>query len=149
MYEFLDYQARDVMSEKPLTIGPDATLADLEATFEEHDFNSLPVLDKEGAIVGLVTKLDLLRAFQYDDDHIFPPYEEIMHRSVRSVMSREVLYVVPRTPLTRVLARLIETGSKSLPVLDDDDRLVGIVAREDVMRGLRRAVSGEKPTSPD
>jgi CBS-domain-containing membrane protein len=149
MFEFLDYQTRDVMSEKPMTIAPDATLSDLEAIFEANEFNALPVTDSGGAIVGLVTKLDLLRAFVCEDGQIFPPYDEIMNRSVRSVMSREVLYVLPRTPLTRVLNRLVETGWKSMPVLDEDDHLVGMVAREDVMRGLRRAVSGEKMTAPD
>lgn len=144
MYEFLDYQAQDVMTRDPVTIAPEARLADLEAIFEKHDFNSLPVVDAAGRIQGIVTKLDLLRAFEFDDEHIFPPYEEIMGRPVSSVMSREVRYVFPRTPLARVLTRLLDTGCKSLPVLDDE-QLVGMVAREDVMRGLRRAVSGERP----
>jgi CBS-domain-containing membrane protein len=149
MYEFLDYQTRDVMSEEPLTVGPEATLAELEAVFESHDYNALPVLDPGGEVIGIVTKLDLLRAFECDDEHVFAPYDAIMQKPVRSVMSREVRYVLPRTPLTRVLTRLVDTGCKSLPVLDDDERLVGIVSREDVMNGLRRAVSGEKPSDPD
>jgi CBS domain-containing protein len=143
MYEFLDYQAQDVMTRDPVTTSPDTTLRELEEIFEKHDFNSLPVVDANGDVQGIVTKLDLLRAFEFDDENTFPPYEQIMKRRVRDVMSREVRYVFPRTPLPRVLTRLLDTGSKSLPVLDDD-RLVGMVAREDVMLGLRRAVEGQK-----
>jgi CBS domain-containing protein len=148
MYEFLDYQAQDVMTRDPVTVSPNATLTELEQIFESHDFNSLPVIDDNGNIQGIVTKLDLLRAFEFDDEHTFPPYQQIMKRHVRSVMSREVRYVFPRTRLPRVLTRLLDTGSKSLPVLDDE-RLVGIVAREDVMRGLRQAVDGQKATDDE
>jgi len=44
MYEFLDYRVSDVMNENPVTVGPRTTLAEVEAIFEEHDFNGLPVV---------------------------------------------------------------------------------------------------------
>jgi CBS domain-containing protein len=149
MYDFLVYQTRDVMTSDPTTLGPDGTLAEAEAIFEQHDWNGLPITDEDGALVGFLTKLDLLRAFEFDDEHVFPPYHEIMQTPVGRLMQREIHTVNPRTPLTRVLSRLLRTGFKSLPVLDADDRLVGIVAREDVMRALRRAVSGEKAPADD
>lgn len=144
MYEFLDYETSDVMTPDPVTIGSDGSLADAEALFEEHGFNGLPVVGEEGELLGIVTKLDLLRAFEFSDDHMFPPYEEIMVGPVSAIMSEAPHSVRPRTPLTRVLHQLVETGNKSFPVLDGH-RLVGIVAREDVMRALRRAASGHGP----
>jgi CBS domain-containing protein len=59
-------------------------------------------------------------------------------------MTRELVTVGPDLPLTRVLQELVETRNKSLPVLDGT-RLVGVVAREDVLRALRRAAAGERP----
>ena len=146
MYEFLEYQAHDVMTPNPTTISADASLADAEEIFAAHDWNGLPVVGGDGALMGFVTKLDLLRAFEFDEEHVFPPYDEIMQTRIEKVMHREVHTVTPRTPLTRVLTRLLQTGFKSLPVLDADDRLVGIIAREDVMRALRQAVSGKRPS---
>ena len=143
MYEFLDYRVLDVMTPAPKAVEPNSSLAEAEALFESHDFNGLPVLDGEGAVVGFVTKLDLLKAFRFDDEHLFPPYEEIMKRPVESVMTRDVLTVTPRTPLTRVLQKMIDARAKSFPVVDDG-QLVGVVAREDVLDGLRRAIAGEK-----
>ena len=144
MYEFLDWQVRDVMS-KPVTISPTATLAETEAELERHGFDALPVVDESGALVGLVTSLDLLAAFGFGADSTLPPYVEIMQRPVSRVMSRDVRTVCPRTPLTRVLDKIVDTRTRSFPVVDDD-RVVGVVARADVMSALRRAGLGEVPS---
>jgi CBS domain-containing protein len=146
MYEFLEYEVRDVMSE-PTTVAPDATLAETEQILERNGFNGLPVV-AGGALVGFVTSLDLLAAFRFTPDAILPPYDEIMRRAVSSVMVREPAVVQPRTRLTRVLEKMIATRNKSFPVVDADNRLVGVVAREDVMQALRRAQSGERPGAP-
>ncbi len=144
MYEFLEYQTQDVMSRDVITVRPDSKLSDVSEVFALHDFNALPVLAENGDVLGLVTQLDLLRAFQFDDEHMFPPYAEIMQRPVSLVMNREVKTVRPRTALHKVLRMMVELGSKSFPVVDADG-LVGMVAREDVMRGLTTASRGERP----
>ena len=147
MYEFLDYRVCDAMTPDPVRIGPDASIAEAEALFEQHDFNALPVVGANGELLGVVTKLDLLRAFRFTDDHMFPPYEQMMAEPVRSVMTSDVTTVTPRTPLTRVLETLVRTRSKSLPVIDEGVA-VGMIAREDVLAALRRATSGERPKGP-
>ena len=143
MYEFLDYRVQDVMN-RPLMVTADTTLAEVELLLEKHGYNALPVVDTAERLVGLVSSLDLLRAFSFPEDAILPPYEEIMDRGIEAVMTRDVLTVCPRTPLTRVLQKIIDTRNKSFPVVDDD-RVVGMVAREDVMLALRRGTGGRKP----
>jgi CBS domain-containing protein len=51
-------------------------------------------------------------------------------------MTPEFIYVDPATRLTRVLQLMVDHRIRSIPVLDVAQRLVGIVAREDVMRAL-------------
>ena len=143
MYEFLDYQVQDVMN-RPVMVTVDTTLAEVELLLEKHGYNALPVVDSAERLLGLVSSLDLLRAFSFPEDAILPPYEEIMARDIERVMTRDVLTVCPRTPLTRVLQKIIDTRNKSFPVVDDD-RVVGVVAREDVMLALRRGTAGRKP----
>jgi CBS domain-containing protein len=144
VYEFLDYLVSDVMS-KPTVVGPDATLAEVERILEQTGFNGLPVVHA-GALVGFVTSLDLLDAFRFTPESILPPYDEVMRRPVSSVMAREPAIVQPTNRLTRVLEKMVDTRNKSFPVVDPKgERLVGVVAREDVMRALRRAGSGERP----
>jgi CBS domain-containing protein len=149
MYRFLDYRVEEVMTSEPVTVTPQTTLAAAEQIFERHGFNGLPVVGEEGELLGFVTKLDLLAAFRFTEEHVFPPYEEIMKQPVSRVMTRDVLTVTPRAPLTRVLQKMLDSRNKSFPVVDGH-RLVGVVAREDVLEGLRRAVSEERSGSePD
>jgi CBS domain-containing protein len=143
MYEFLDYVVSDVMA-KPVAVGPDATLAEVEQILEQTGFNGLPVVSA-GALVGFVTSLDLLGAFRFTTDAMLPPYEEIMRTPVAGVMVQEPAVVQPRTRLTRVLGKMVATRNKSFPVIDAQGELVGVVAREDVMQALRRAGAGERP----
>jgi len=144
MHEFLQYRVRHVMTTALETIEPGASLAQAEAVFDQHDFNALPVLEPDGRLVGILTKLDLLAAFAFTPTSIIPRYEDVMRSQVAERMTRELVTVTPDLPLTRVLQELLETRNKSLPVLDGT-RLVGMVAREDVLRALRRAAAGEPP----
>ena len=144
MHEFLQYRVQHVMTSKLKTIEPGASLAQAEAIFDQHDFNALPVVEPDGRLVGIFTKLDLLAAFAFTPTSIIPRYEDVMRSRVAERMTRELVTVGPDLPLTRVLQKLIETRNKSFPVLDGT-RLVGVVAREDVLRALRRAAGGEAP----
>jgi CBS domain-containing protein len=146
MYEFLDYQVQDVMS-RPVCVRGETTLAEAEALLEKHGWNGVPVVDEAERPVGFVTSLDLLKAFAFSEDTILPPFERVLARPVTEVMSRDLITVCPRTPLTRVLQKLVDSRSKSFPVVDDD-RLVGMIAREDVMGALRRAGEGKRSGPP-
>lgn len=144
MYEFLAWRVGDVMSATVVSVGADATLAEVEALFEARDFDALPVVACDGALEAIVSKLDVLRAYHFSPDAIVPPYEEIRGRPVRTVMTLQPLAVEPDAPLTRVLETLVATRVKSLPVVAAG-RVVGMVSREDVLRALRRSAAGEAP----
>lgn len=143
MYEFLDYQVRDVMSE-PVTLSPDASLAGMEALLEEQGFHGVPVVDESDRLLGWVTSLDLLRAFDFSEDEILPSYEHVMEQRVSSVMRRNLVAVTPRAPLTRVIEKVVEARVRSFPVVDRD-RVVGVVSRGDILRALRKACAGIPP----
>lgn len=144
MYEFLAYRVRHAMTSEPVTIEPRATLAEAQRLFEKHDFNALPVVDAEDRLIGILTKLDVLRSFAFTPESVIPRYEDVMRQTVESQMSSTPVSVDPELPLTRVLQTMIRTRNKSLPVVADG-RLVGMIAREDILVALRRAVAGEPP----
>ncbi|MCC5812187.1 MAG: CBS domain-containing protein [Ectothiorhodospiraceae bacterium] len=141
MFDFIQYKVSDVMVGNPVTVNASATVTEAQSLFQQHGFNGLPVVDAEGRLTGLVTKLDILRAFTLRPDAMIPRYEEIMQLPVSRIMISAPVSVTPETPLTRVLQRLVDMGVKSLPVVSDG-QLVGVVAREDVLHALQKATSG-------
>jgi CBS domain-containing protein len=143
MDRLFEYVAGNVMTHRPITIGSHATLAEAERIFERFGFNCLPVYDGE-ALLGVLSKLDLLRALQPRAGGVLPSYASIMAQEVQSVMTRDPLTVEPRTPITRVLEIMLESRYKSLPVVIGA-LLLGVISREDVIRAVRRAAADQGP----
>jgi len=68
-----------------------------------------------------------------------PRYSDLMNKTVGDVMTSDFIYVRSDTKLTRVLQLMVEHRIRSLPVIDGGSRLVGIIAREDVLKALAAA----------
>ena len=138
MYKFLRYRVRDAMTSSPITTTPDTPLRELENIFEIHDFNVIPVLHGPERLVGVVTKYDLLKAFIFTAEAMMPRYGLIMERPAKSIMTTEPVTVSPDLPLSRLVQKLVEIQTKSFPVVENE-RLLGIISREDVLQALRCA----------
>jgi CBS domain-containing protein len=135
MYRFLECTVSQYMTRSVKTVTSQVTMRELEALFEEHDFNAFPVVEK-GKMLGIVTKFDFLRAFAFTTGQMVPHYDELMNRLVAEVMTEAVVHVEPTAPLTRVLQLMVNLKTRSFPVMGSDGQLVGIISREDVMRAL-------------
>jgi CBS domain-containing protein len=140
MYEFLKYRVSEVMASSPVTIAPGASLAEVEDIFSRHHFNGLPVVDARGRLLGLLTTLDVLKAFAFTPASVIPPYSEITKQPAERFMTRDPLTFEPDAPLTHVLEQMVRSRYKSFPVVAGE-RLVGMVAREDVLRALKEVAA--------
>jgi len=127
------------MTQPVMSVSPETPLSELESRFNQHDFNGFPVLDGE-VLVGVVTKFDVLKLFVFTTRTVVPPYEDLSRRTAREIMTRDVITFAPEAPLTRVLQTLVDFRVKSFPVVDGS-RLVGVIAREDVVRALHEATA--------
>ena len=142
MYRFLEETVAGHMTRTVKTVTREMTVRDLGALFESDDFNTYPV-EEDGQVVGIVTKFDLLKCFAFTPSQMVPRYSELMNRTVADVMISEFIYVRSDTKLTRVLQLMVEHRLRSIPVIDSDHRLAGIIAREDVVRALAACASHE------
>ena len=93
--------------------------------------------------MGLVSKFDHLACFVFTPAHMMPRYDDLMKRTVGDIMTSEFIYVGTDTRLTRVLQLMVDHRIRSMPVIDGDQRLAGIISREDVMRALQRSAGGK------
>lgn len=140
MYRFLEQTVNGYMTSNVRTVQRDQNLLELSEMFETDDFNSYPVED-DGQVVGIVTKFDILKCFAFTPSQMLPRYQDLMSRRIGDVMTPEFIYVSPDTRLTRVLQIMVEHRIRSIIVLDGAARLVGIIAREDVIAALKATAS--------
>jgi CBS domain-containing protein len=125
---------KEAMSENVLSVAPQTSLKELMTIFEEHDYNMLPVM-REGRLVGVVTKLDLLRAFVVERTITKANYFNILADKVEDVMHTNIEYVGPNDNIRLVVESMVENKLRSMPVVDGE-KMVGIVSRGDVIRYL-------------
>jgi CBS-domain-containing membrane protein len=144
MYEFLQETVGDTMTRSVRSVTPETTVGDLYKLFAADDFDAYPVV-QDDTLVGIVSKLDALKPFAFTEDQLVPHYKDGMSTRVDTVMSTSIVTVEPDTHLQRVLELMIRHRLKSLPVVDQWKNLLGIIAREDIMRAMARSVPLQFP----
>ena len=138
MYRFVECTASQYMTRSVVTVTPQITVGELGRLFEQHDFNSFPVVEDRN-VLGIVTKFDFLRTFAFTTGQMLPHYDELMRRPVVEIMTEAVVHVEPAAPLTRVLQLMVGLKTRSFPIMGLEGQLLGIISREDVMRALKWA----------
>ena len=129
----------EVMSISPVTVTPATTVAELLALFDRHDFNAFPVLDQGGRLLGVVSKLDVLD-LALRSGASGETREALSTVPVERLMQTEVVSVEARDRIADAGAIMVAEGLRSLPVVERQERgvrLVGVLSRGDVLRGLR------------
>jgi len=144
MYEFLQETVGDNMTRTVRSVAPETTVGDLYRLFAADDFEAYPVV-RDDVLVGMVSKLDALKVFTLGQDQILPHFSDGMATTVDAIMASDVIAVDSETKLQRVLELMVRHHVKSLPVVNRQRNLIGIIAREDVMRAMERATLRQYP----
>ena len=142
MYEFLGCRVGDYMVKPATTISAGSTIAEALELFGRLDFNMLPVVDR-GRLVGVVSKFDILKIFAFTPKSVVPSYDELVSHPVSEVLTRNYISVDAETPLTRVLQQMVEQRIASVPVIDKQGSLIGVISRTDILHALKRCVVPE------
>src|SRR6202022_4249780 len=125
------------MTRNAKTVSRRLTLREPGDLFEKEDFNSFPV-EENSQVVGLVSKFDYLANFIFTPAQMVPRYDDLMKRTVADIMTPEFIYVRKETRLTRVLQLMVDHQLRSMPVIEGDQRLAGMISRQQVMPALQR-----------
>ena len=139
-------RVNDIMSSAPTSVHTSTTITQLLELFDRHDFNAFPVTNAANELVGIVTKVDLLRALRPTEEHEVRERAKTSELSVGEIMRDSVISVGGEAPIGEAADAMVETGLRSIPVVLDSDgrlQLVGMVSRGDVLRGFRLATRVE------
>ncbi len=128
-------RARDIMTTPTFALSPSpsATLDEAARMMTSHGFTTMPVVDADGRLLGLLSEVDILRAPEPAGDPETGVMLDSRARTAASVMRTSGL-AVPAGTDVRELARLMtEAGVRSAPVVAGR-RVVGMVTLQDVLR---------------
>ena len=122
-------RAENGMIYDPVTIMRGKTVKDALSMMQEYHIGGIPVVDKDNRLVGIVTNRDL--RFQTD-----------MSRKIDEVMTKENLVVThQQADLASASRILLEHKIEKLPVVDDDNRLIGLITYKDITKAADKPMA--------
>lgn len=146
-------KASDVMTRNVITVPSGTPIREAIRLMLDNNVSGLPVVDAAGRPKGMLTEGDLLRRaeiatekkhwpwldFLLGPGHRASEYVKTHGRVCDELMSHEVISVSPDAPLADIVALMERRRVKRIPVIDND-ALVGVVSRVDLLAALARAL---------
>jgi len=139
-----------------ISVSPDSSVKEVMATFVEKKVGGVPIMKKDGTLCGIVTDGDILRAIkpidlQIQDYFSFITYiaEEDLDNRLREVAKREIIKIArthgivtvhPDDEMKTVINLLSKHHFKKLPVIDEENHVVGVISRGDVIRNIQQTI---------
>lgn len=129
----LDFRVGQVMTRQVITVTPATPLLELKELMRTHRISGTPVVNGNGNLIGIVSLEDLLRALE----------QGALNSTVSDWMSRSVITVNESDLVDVAVQKFAQTGVGRLPVLNAEGRLVGVLTKGDITRGLLAEVQAD------
>lgn len=120
-----------VMSREVATVQPQESIYRARTLIKQRNVKALPVIDRERRVIGIVAIIDLFNR------------EVVELEPVSSMMVTDVVTLPEHTPVAELVALMTRSGLRHVPVVDDQQHLVGIVTRTELISVLNRALLGD------
>lgn len=153
----LDQPVQNIMREEPVSVGPQTPVAELVTLLLERGLRSLPVVDAERRLAGIITDGDLLKraglqsrlglqeALSAEQLHEQLAALRESQAKAADIMTQPVISVRAADKARVAVDRMVKHGLKRLPVVDERGQLVGIVSRLDVFRAVAFQLADVQP----
>jgi CBS domain-containing protein len=146
--------AQDIMTKNVITITGESTIGELSKLLLENKISGVPVVDADGKLAGMITDADIITE---DTAPIFPYYvdplvmsygfvenieqyqknmKEYLETKVKDVMTHKVRNVRKDALVSEVAKIMVRNRVNRVPVVDEDNKLAGIIARSDIIKSM-------------
>lgn len=157
-------KAEDVMTRRVISVSPDTDIVAAAGILLQNRINGVPVVQEDGLLVGILCQSDLIiqqkkmplpSLFTFLDGVIDLRSNKQMEREAQKIAAITVAQAMTAPPVTvkpdngleTVAALMVDNNFHTLPVVDDEGRMVGIVGQADVLKTL--IPSARKPARDD
>lgn len=128
----------DWMHSDAVAVTPATTLLESRRLLKEHKLGRLPVVDRSGAVVGILSATDIkaILPAQSTGLDMLEAFDVLSETKAGEVMTSPAVTIGGRSTMTQAAMLMIEKGVTCLPVVDESGRLIGMLTQDDVFRGL-------------
>ena len=119
-------KAFDLMSQQVVVARENTNAEQISARLLAGEFNGMPVVDDNGAVIGIVTAIDILKAIQGG--------KKLNAMLARDIMTPNPSVVKKDTSIEEIIDIMVEKEIVLVPVVQEDGKLIGVVARLDILR---------------
>jgi CBS domain-containing protein len=146
----------DFMTRRVVTVAPDTSILAAAKLMLENHISGLPVVDTSAHVVGIISESDLLRddgkgvdgspwlQMMVGPDALSGEPAQLGARKVGDVMTRGPVTVAPNASIAQACRLMEQHGIKRLPVVENDT-LVGLIARADLVRAFAQSTEKSAP----
>ncbi len=129
--------ASQIMTASVISLTPETSLADAWNLICDRRFRHIPILSHEKKLVGIISDRDLLRDAAGFYNINSRPVDRVQEQvTIQSLIKRKVLTASPDTEIREIARVMFEERIGSMPIVDEQGTLVGIITRSDILRTL-------------
>lgn len=131
-------QIKDIMSQAVISVFPEDRLLRIKEIFDKNNFHHLPVIDTAGKLQGILSKGDIQRVehhFTLFNRRKSQEVNEMVFKSLsaKDIMTKEVAKIKKEDTVETALGYFRENLFRALPVVDDDENLIGMLTTFDLL----------------
>lgn len=144
-------KVQDVMTPTVVTVTPKSSFKNVWKILFQNRVNALPIVDQKKKLLGIITKEDLLKKLYPDYTELFEDFsaaadfeameekmDTLIDSTAQELMNVRAIFTREESPAMRALSRMIARRVNQLPVLDDEDKVIGMITKGDVFYALFR-----------
>ncbi len=127
------------MTRKVITAGPETGIFEAQELMAQSKIRHLPVIETDGRLVGIVTDRDIRSALPYEFFKKHPSMQEKKKFSklqIKDIMSKNPITISPTYTIQDALLMIQDAKVGALPVVDEENRLTGIISVRDLLRAF-------------
>lgn len=126
-------KVKDIMSTELFYVSSDKKMHRIQDIIEWHNVRHVPVVDRHGYVLGIISHRDLLQTV-YSGISPITQYEFLRNVPVSDYMKTNVITTTPETEISEAAWLLLENKIGCLPVLNKESKIIGIVTESDFVK---------------
>ena len=144
-----DLKITDIMTKEVISVDPEAPLFEAAKILADHNFNGMPVVDKENKLIGILTQYDFIHlptlqkilkdmnVLGQDKSHFKKEFKDIIALKVKDAMNTEPLALRDDASYDEAVKTFREHHRVNpIPVINKEGKVVGVVSRYDIIKPL-------------